>query len=157
MEWYYTKQKLPEKEGLYLCYTEDGFYVLCKFSNNLYDIDGFDLCDGGKRGFYRGNPTVGFRRYNAIEYWTCLPEPPVPRDEKGIQKFNSDTAKQALINCGIMNEDGTIKDVYLNYFDFDPTSISNMYKKEGIVKGKPLNLNKEKEYCGEYFDEDWCR
>lgn len=104
MKWYYTKQKLPEKEGLYLCYTEDGFYVLCKFSNNLYNIDGFDLCDGDKRGFYRGNSTVGFRRYNAIKYWTCLPEPPVPRDEKGIQK-----------------------------------------------------LNKEKEYCGEYFDEDWCR
>lgn len=155
MKWYYTKQKLPEKEGLYLCYTEDGFYVLCKFSNNLYNIDGFDLCDGDKRGFYRGNSTVGFRRYNAIEYWTCLPEPPVPRDEKGIQKLNSDSAKQALIDCGIMNEDGTIKDAYLSYFE--QASISNMYKKEGITKREPLNLNKEKEYCGEYFDEDWCR
>lgn len=103
MKWYYVNQKLPEKDGFYLCYTEDGFYVLCKFSNNLYDIDGFDLCDGDKRGFYRGNSTVGYHRYNALRCWAHLPEPP--------SVLRHDPAKQALVDEWI-NEKGVRKFEY---------------------------------------------
>lgn len=71
--WHFTEDEFPHNDGSYLCYTEDGYYIICKFSNHLYDIDSNDFCDGGEKGFYRGNSTLGYQRYDAILCWTHLP------------------------------------------------------------------------------------
>ena len=74
--WRYTEDSFPRNDGEYLCYTEDGYYIICKFSNYLYDIDSNDFCDGGEKGFYRGNSALGYQRYDAILCWTHLPRSP---------------------------------------------------------------------------------
>ena len=41
-EWHFTEEGFPRNDGSYLCYTEDGYYIICKFSNHLYGIDSND-------------------------------------------------------------------------------------------------------------------
>ena len=90
-EWHFTEESFPRNDGSYLCYTEDGYYIICKFSNHLYDIDSNDFCDGGEKGFYRGNSTLGYQRYDAILCWTYLPRSPkIPIKISGDTKETED-------------------------------------------------------------------
>lgn len=82
MEWISVKDRLPKKDGKYLCVYE-GFIVGCKhievlsYSKNLYKVDEYDFASfKGERGFYSYNSEWGYINKNDVTHWMPLPELP---------------------------------------------------------------------------------
>lgn len=75
-EWISVKDRLPDKDGQYLVFTEQGDCYNAPFDTNVGD--------GGEFGiwFNRYHPdTLGFldsqwQEYEGITHWMPLPEPP---------------------------------------------------------------------------------
>lgn len=78
-KWIPVEEKLPEKDGEYLCQREIyGNYAMevLSFSNNLYKVDKYDFFDcKDKKGFYGYDSECGYLEYSKIEAWMPLPEP----------------------------------------------------------------------------------
>lgn len=79
-EWISVKDKLPEKDGEYLCVMNAPFvqpYIKVRsYAHNLYSVDKYDFYnDKGESGFYRYDSEYGYCRAN-VSYWMQLPELP---------------------------------------------------------------------------------
>ena len=82
MDWISVKDRLPKKDGKYLCVCK-GFiggyeYIeVLSYSKNLYKVDEYDFASfKGKRGFYSYNSEWGYINKNNVTHWMPLPELP---------------------------------------------------------------------------------
>lgn len=82
MEWISVKEKLPEKEGKYLCaeYSKQfnkHFIEVLNFAKNLYKVDKIDFKDEkGVSGFYGYDTEWGYSHFRDVTHWMPLPELP---------------------------------------------------------------------------------
>lgn len=79
MEWVSVKERLPNKNGKYLCYSEYGFMDILNFSKNLYDVDRYQFPRNkykGACGWYTSDSEYGCYEVTKITHWMPLPEPP---------------------------------------------------------------------------------
>ncbi len=77
MEWICAKDRLPEKDGKYLCagVDFDRSIEFCLFSKNLYSVDKFDFSDKKKKaGFYNYDRVCGYYEEPRVTHWTELPD-----------------------------------------------------------------------------------
>lgn len=81
-EWISVKDKLPKKDGEYLCVVDGVIHLyikVCSYTNNLYSVDKYDFYDGkGESGFYNLDTEYGYCR-EKVSYWMKLPE--LPKEE----------------------------------------------------------------------------
>lgn len=79
-EWISTKDKLPNKNGKYLCVPYDYLQKISnrvemyRFSKNLNNIDKFDFPEI-KQGFFDYDRDYGFYEVE-VAYWFPIPEIP---------------------------------------------------------------------------------
>ncbi len=82
MEWISVKDRLPEKDGEYLCIDyfklfKEQFHRVCYFANDLYEVDELVFADEkGKSGFYKDDRECGYYTLSSITHWMPLPELP---------------------------------------------------------------------------------
>ena len=78
-EWISVKDKLPKKDGKYLCVVDGIIHLyikVCSYTNNLYSVDKYDFYDGkGESGFYNLDTEYGYYR-EKVSYWMKLPDLP---------------------------------------------------------------------------------
>ena len=81
-EWTSVKDRLPEKDGQYLCvcsaFQYSSPYIITSwFSENLYKVDKYDFFNRkGKSGFYEYDSEWGYFEHNNVTHWMPLPELP---------------------------------------------------------------------------------
>ena len=87
-EWISVKERLPEKDGLYLCCIQNPFSSekewmmhMYGFSNNCEKVNEYELA-GVKQGFYSYDSEWGYCVVDDVEYWQPLPNPPVNEENK---------------------------------------------------------------------------
>lgn len=78
-EWISVKDRLPEKDGNYLCYLECGAVCEAAFDSTIAS-EGEEFPFGEWVAVYNSD-TLGFtdsywEEYDAITHWMPLPEPP---------------------------------------------------------------------------------
>ena len=78
-QWISVKDRLPEKDGNYLCYLECGAVCEATFDSTIAS-EGEEFPFGEWVAVYNSD-TLGFtdsywEEYDAITHWTPLPEPP---------------------------------------------------------------------------------
>jgi hypothetical protein len=82
VEWISVKNRLPEKEGQYLCAsyykTTDSWHTnLYWFSKDLYKFNDLDFSDKkGVSGFWDSDSEWGCCHHENVTHWMPLPEPP---------------------------------------------------------------------------------
>lgn len=77
-EWISVKDRLPEKNGQYLCVSGDAYIRTAWFSKNLYKVDKYDFINRkGKSGFYNYGE-YGYYETD-VAYWM-----PIPKLPKGL-------------------------------------------------------------------------
>ena len=75
-QWIPVAEKLPSKEGRYLCFWGTGVMEVLRFSNDLYEVDKYDFYEHkGKAGFYAYDSEWGYSEVDYITAWAELPEP----------------------------------------------------------------------------------
>ena len=75
-QWIPCSERLPGKEGRYLCFLGTGVMEVLKFTNDLYEVDEYDFSEHkGKAGFYTYDSEWGYSEADYIEAWARLPEP----------------------------------------------------------------------------------
>lgn len=79
MEWICAKDRMPSKNGEYLCVCE--YWVpkieVCSFSKNLYSVDKFVFSDKKKKcGFYNYDRDWGYFEEMHVTHWMELPDLP---------------------------------------------------------------------------------
>jgi hypothetical protein len=81
-EWISVKDRLPEKDGKYLCirHRKNGirqFIEVYSFAKNLYKVDEYDFGNHkGKSGFYSYDSEWGYLHQTDVTHWMPLPELP---------------------------------------------------------------------------------
>lgn len=85
-EWISVKDRLPEKDGNYLCYLECGAVCEAAFDSTIAS-EGEEFPFGEWVGVYNSD-TLGFtdsywEEYDAITHWMPLPDPPKDGDING--------------------------------------------------------------------------
>ena len=78
-EWISVKERLPKKNGEYLCYRTDGFgkcMSICSFTKNLSKVDEYDFEGKNRAGFYSYSGEWGFIELGDVSYWMPLPDAP---------------------------------------------------------------------------------
>ena len=77
--WIPCSERLPEKNGDYLCCSSGMAIITCGFANELYKVDEWDFCDykgkSKKRGFYDYDSEYGYYEVDNVVAWMPLPEP----------------------------------------------------------------------------------
>lgn len=78
-EWISVKDRLPDKEGIYLCFYRycgcDIFRIL-SFAFNLEEVDEFDFKGQNRSGWYNRDSEWGYYEMSEVTHWMPLPEPP---------------------------------------------------------------------------------
>lgn len=79
MKWISTKDRLPDKNGQYICYIE-GSYLrcikMCNFALNLEEVDEYDFVDKKHSGWYNYDGEYGYYEIDDVTYWMPCPEIP---------------------------------------------------------------------------------
>ena len=79
-EWISVKDRLPKKDGEYLCITGAKHYRLLYFAGNLYEVDKYEFYDKrkakNKSGFYYLDNEWGYVEWDDITHWMPLPKLP---------------------------------------------------------------------------------
>ena len=79
MEWISVKEKLPDKNGNYLCYIKS-FYgnimSIYSFALNLKKVDEYDFYGKKRCGWYNYDSEYGYYEVGDVAYWMPLPEAP---------------------------------------------------------------------------------
>lgn len=74
-EWISVKDRLPKKNGDYLCY--DGNYIrLLSFAKSLYSVDKYTFTNEHRSGFYDYDIEWGYCEWDEVTHWMPLPKPP---------------------------------------------------------------------------------
>lgn len=84
-EWISVKERLPDKDGRYLCYTDTDYgypIEIASFATNLYEVDEYDFEDEKRAGWYCYDGNWGFNEIEDITHWMPLPDAP----QKEIKK-----------------------------------------------------------------------
>ena len=82
MEWISVKDRLPDRDGEYLCVSLDVFFgkkfiEVHNFTKNLYKVDKYDFKDEkGKSGFYGYDREYGYFQIGNVTHWMPLPKLP---------------------------------------------------------------------------------
>lgn len=74
-EWISVKDRMPEKDGKYLCHTGLNMRLL-DFATKLSDVDESDFCGKDRCGFYEYDGEYGYFEWVGITHWMLMPEPP---------------------------------------------------------------------------------
>lgn len=77
--WISVKDRLPEKDGEYLCFVKYKFgsYIdLFYFSRNLEEVDDFRFNGKRRCGWYYEDNDLGPIEKQNITHWQPLPQPP---------------------------------------------------------------------------------
>lgn len=79
-EWISVKERLPEKQGRYLCcynfqFGGGEYIAIQNFAPNLEEVDEYDFCGDREAGFFDSSEYGYFRR-DGVTYWMPLPELP---------------------------------------------------------------------------------
>ena len=79
-EWTSVKERLPDKNGIYLCcYNAGGnhwYFMIKSFALDLESICSHDFYNMKRPGWYDFDFEYGHFERENIEYWMPLPEPP---------------------------------------------------------------------------------
>lgn len=79
-EWTSVKDRLPEKQGRYLCVingiVRDDYVSICSFTKNLHKFDEFDFPNENRPGWYNYDGEHGYYEVGGVKYWMPLPEMP---------------------------------------------------------------------------------
>lgn len=75
-EWISIKDRLPRKNGKYLCCDKDKHIHILSFAQNLYSIDSWDFAKEHRSGFYDYSDEYGYYEWDGVTHWMPLPEPP---------------------------------------------------------------------------------
>lgn len=79
VEWISVKERLPKKNGEYLCY-RDRYYgnpiEICSFATNLYEVDEYDFEDEKRAGWYYYDSEYGYCETSSVTHWMPLPDAP---------------------------------------------------------------------------------
>ena len=79
-EWISANDKVKPKDGekvlAYFKRPYGGFYMLVKFSENLYDVDAFYFRNKRHPGFYSYDGESGYYEVSSVTHWMSLPEEP---------------------------------------------------------------------------------
>jgi hypothetical protein len=77
-KWISVKDRLPDKNGKYLCYCGESFIKttdIYSFAKNLKKVDKYDFRDK-KAGWYSYDSEWGYFERSGVTHWMPLPEPP---------------------------------------------------------------------------------
>ena len=76
-EWISVKDKLPNKDGKYLCCWCDGKYIdIYSFAKNLRKVDEIDFKGMNRKGWYDYDSEWGYCEQESVTHWMPLPELP---------------------------------------------------------------------------------
>ena len=77
-EWIPCRERLPEKDGAYLCWCKGSLYACAcirKFAKDLYSIDKLDFKKESGAGFYYFESDWGYSKDTDVVAWMPLPTP----------------------------------------------------------------------------------
>lgn len=77
-EWIPCSERLPEKDGTYLCscdWSIGSFVCVRKFAKDLHSIQKYDFPKGSGAGFYYYEEDWGYSKETDVIAWQPLPEP----------------------------------------------------------------------------------
>ena len=80
-EWITVKDKLPDKDGVYLCcwsvsYSDKPCIGIYSFAKKLRKVDKYDFQGINRAGWYDYDSEVGYWEKNGVTHWMPLPELP---------------------------------------------------------------------------------
>ena len=76
-EWISVKDKLPDKDGNYLCcWGEHKGIAICSFAKNLRKVDKYDFKGKNRAGWYDYDSEWGYGEMCNVTHWMPLPELP---------------------------------------------------------------------------------
>ena len=83
-KWISVKNKLPDKDGSYLCFrkvkwSNIGYMEVCEFALNLEKVDKYDFYRKRRSGWYGYDGEYGYYEHDNITHWQPAPEPPKER------------------------------------------------------------------------------
>lgn len=74
-EWINVKDRLPDKNGRYLCF--DGMYMhIYRFATNFSELDQYDFDGITGSGFCEYDREWGYTEISDVTHWMPLPEAP---------------------------------------------------------------------------------
>lgn len=82
-KWISVKDKLPDKEGKYLCcWSAVKSINVYSFAKNLQKIDKYNFKDEKREGWYDCSDEWGYYEISTVTHWMPLPELPKEREHK---------------------------------------------------------------------------
>lgn len=80
-EWISVKDRLPDKNGRYLCCYDLGIVSgksigIYSFAKNLYKVDKYDFKGMKRMGWYDYDSEWGYGEMSGVTHWMPLPELP---------------------------------------------------------------------------------
>ena len=76
-DWISVKDRLPARNGRYLCLIDSKFYMILSFAKKLKAVDKYDFKNVNRPGFYEYDSEYGHYEINNITHWMPLPERPL--------------------------------------------------------------------------------
>ena len=76
MQWISVKDRMPEHNGKYLTFSNQGGMDATDFALNLYKVDQYDFEDKKRAGWYELDNEYGYFEIHDVTHWMPLPEPP---------------------------------------------------------------------------------
>ena len=76
-EWISVKDRLPDKDGKYLCFSTNGNFIdVCGFAKSLHKVDKYDFKGIRRKGWYTYSGEWGYYEISCITHWMPIPELP---------------------------------------------------------------------------------
>lgn len=80
-EWISVKDKLPDKNGVYLCcckvsYSDKPYINIYAFAKNLRKVDKYDFEGMNRAGWYDYDSEWGYCEQTSVTHWMPLPKLP---------------------------------------------------------------------------------
>lgn len=82
-EWISVKEKLPKKNGKYLCCCGNKYIRLLGFARSLYSVDRYTFANEHRSGFYDYDSEYGYYEWSGVTHWMPLPELPKAGADNG--------------------------------------------------------------------------
>lgn len=76
-DWISVKDRLPARNGRYLCLIESRFYMLLSFAKRLERVDEYNFENLDRPGFFEYDNEYGHYEINSVTHWMLLPKRPM--------------------------------------------------------------------------------